>query len=234
MIGKLNQYEVSWGKLKLNPEDIYLSMGVGYIPDEEILKRLEVLKSEIITRCHPRYVFASFKASPARENHVKAGEIELHTGAVITPYLKDANQYILFVATAGQEFEGFQQEVKVSSDILQEFLLDSLGSAIAEAVVREVCGTVEEYFLPLRYGVSHPYSPGYCGWHVTQQRLIFSLLPEHPCGVSLNGASLMSPIKSVSGIIAVGEKIIKRKYGCELCGKDDCYKNINKIKNRLL
>ena len=113
---------------------------------------------------------------------------------------------------------------------MQEFLLDSLGSAIAEAVVREVCSKVENYVLPLGYGVSHPYSPGYCGWHVTQQKFLFSLLPERPCGVRLSESSLMSPIKSVSGVIAVGERIVKRKYGCELCGKADCYKNRNKLK----
>ena len=74
---------------------------------------------------------------------------------------------------------------------------------------------LENYVLPLGYGVSHPYSPGYCGWHVTQQKFFFSLLPEQPCGVRLSESSLMSPIKSVSGVIAVGERIVKRKYGCE-------------------
>lgn len=171
-----------------------------------------------------------FEASPATKNHIGIDGMELHTGAVITPYLLDADRYVLFIATAGQEFEQFQHEVKSSGDILQEFLLDSLGSAIAEAVVREVCSKVENYVLPLGYGVSHPYSPGYCGWHVTQQKFLFSLLPEQPCGVRLSESSLMSPIKSVSGVIAVGERIVKRKYGCELCGKADCYKNRNKLK----
>lgn len=101
--------------------------------------------------------------------------------------------------------------------------------AIAEAVVREVCRKVESRMFPLGYGVSHPYSPGYCGWHVTQQQLLFSCLPEFPCGVRLSDSSLMSPIKSVSGIIAYGPCIVKRKYGCELCGKADCYKNRNKL-----
>lgn len=171
-----------------------------------------------------------FEASLATNNHIGIGGVELHTGAVITPYLLDADRYVLFIATAGQEFEQFQYEVKSSGDILQEFLLDSLGSAIAEAVVREVCSKVENHVLPLGYGVSHPYSPGYCGWHVTQQKFLFSLLPEQPCGVRLSESSLMSPIKSVSGVIAVGERIVKRKYGCELCGKADCYKNRNKLK----
>ena len=115
-------------------------------------------------------------------------------------------------------------------DILREFLLDAYGSAIAEAVVREVCRKVETQMFALGYGVSHPYSPGYCGWHVTQQQLLFSCLPESPCGIRLSDSSLMSPIKSVSGILAYGPRMAKRKYGCELCGKADCYKNRNKLK----
>ena len=213
---EIYQYELPWNALQLNSEDIYLSMGVGYVPDEEMLKQLDLLKKEIAVRCRPRCLYAFFEASPATKNHIGIGGVELHTGAVITPYLLDADRYVLFIATAGQEFEQFQHEVKSSGDILQEFLLDSLGSAIAEAVVREVCSKVENYVLPLGYGVSHPYSPGYCGWHVTQQKFLFSLLPEQPCGVRLSESSLMSPIKSVSGVIAVGERIVKRKYGCEL------------------
>ena len=221
---EIYQYELPWNALQLNSEDIYLSMGVGYVPDEEMLKQLDLLKKEIAVRCRPRCLYAFFEASPATKNHIGIDGMELHTGAVITPYLLDADRYVLFIATAGQEFEQFQHEVKSSGDILQEFLLDSLGSAIAEAVVREVCSKVENYVLPLGYGVSHPYSPGYCGWHVTQQKFLFSLLPEQPCGVRLSESSLMSPIKSV------GERIVKRKYGCELCGKADCYKNRNKLK----
>ena len=207
---EIYQYELPWNALQLNSEDIYLSMGVGYVPDEEMLKQLDLLKKEIAVRCRPRCLYAFFEASPATKNHIGIDGMELHTGAVITPYLLDADRYVLFIATAGQEFEQFQHEVKSSGDILQEFLLDSLGSAIAEAVVREVCSKVENY--------------------VTQQKFLFSLLPEQPCGVRLSESSLMSPIKSVSGVIAVGERIVKRKYGCELCGKADCYKNRNKLK----
>ncbi len=224
------QYELSWNALQLNSEDIYLSMGVGYVPDEEILKQLDLLKEEMTVRCRPRCLYAFFEASLAAKNHIGMDDMELHTGTVITPYLQDADNYVLFIATAGQEFEQLQHEVKLSGDILREFLLDSLGSAIAEAIVREVCSKVEKHVLPLGYGVSHPYSPGYCGWHVTQQKLLFSLLPEQPCGVCLSESSLMSPIKSISGVIAVGKRIVKRKYGCELCGKADCYKNRNKLK----
>ena len=39
--------ELPWNALQLNSEDIYLSMGVGYVPDEEMLKQLDLLKKEI-------------------------------------------------------------------------------------------------------------------------------------------------------------------------------------------
>lgn len=226
--GKLFQSEISWDSLQLNDEDIYLSMGANYTPDENVLRSLDLLKKEIRCRTHPRYLYTFCKPSFVTPKSIGIRDIELHTGAIITPYLQNADWYAVFVATAGHEFEQFQDQIKETEDIFQEFLLDALGTAVAEAAVREVCHRIEEQVMPLNYGVSYPYSPGYCGWHVTQQQLLFSLLPTFPCGIRLSSSSLMAPIKSVSGVVAVGEKVIKQKYGCELCGKKDCYKNKNK------
>lgn len=228
MKGQIYESLVACEKLQLNTDDLYLSMGVGYVPDEEMLQTLSALKEEVFAICRPRYVYAFFEATPGDRTHVGVAGTCLQTGGVITPYLDGADQYVLFVATAGEEFEAFQHQVKQSGDILREFLLDAYGSAIAEAVVREVCRGIEADLLPSGWGVSHPYSPGYCGWPVVQQQALFSLLPGGRCGVRLSASSLMSPIKSVSGILAVGTQITKRKYGCELCGKKDCYKNRNR------
>lgn len=219
---------VSWDQLQINMDDVFLSMGTGYIPDKDILEQLDRLKKEIAHRCNPSYLYASFEAKQSCKNHIGVGTVKFHTGTIITPYLLNADYYILFVATAGNDFEMFQSEIKSSGDIYKEFLVDALGSAIAEAVVKELCKDVE-----LRtngMGVSYPYSPGYCGWHVSQQQKIFTLLPDYPCGITLNASSLMTPIKSVSGVIAVGKNVIKQKYGCELCKKKDCYKNKNRIR----
>ena len=112
-----------------------------------------------------------------------------------------------------------------SGQIVEEFLLDALGSAIAEATVREACKAMEKEFGAKGLGISYPYSPGYCGWKVSDQQILFSLLPNQPCGVSLTASSLMCPIKSVSGVVGIGRQMTRQKYGCELCGKKDCYKN---------
>ena len=45
-------------------------------------------------------------------------------------------------------------------------------------------------------GIPHTnrFSPGYCGWHVNEQKLLFSLLPDNVCGITLNSSALMYPI----------------------------------------
>jgi hypothetical protein len=48
------------------------------------------------------------------------------------------------------------------------------------------------------------YSPGYCGWHITGQRKLLAFLKPEQIGISLNKSCLMTPIKSVSGVLVAG------------------------------
>jgi hypothetical protein len=49
-----------------------------------------------------------------------------------------------------------------------------------------------------------PYSPGYCGWTVRGQKNLFERLGPEQMGVTLNDSCLMTPIKSVSGVLVAG------------------------------
>ena len=71
--------------------------------------------------------------------------------------------------------------------------------------------------------ITNRYSPGYCGWDVSEQQKLFFLLPENCCGIRLTDSSLMLPIKSVSGVIGVGKTVRKTAYKCAVCDKEDCY-----------
>jgi hypothetical protein len=70
--------------------------------------------------------------------------------------------------------------------------------------------------------ITNRYSPGYCSWNVSEQKKLFSLLPEGCCGITLSASSLMSPIKSISGIIGMGRSVEFKEYVCEICSMKDC------------
>ena len=73
-------------------------------------------------------------------------------------------------------------------------------------------------------------SPGYCGWHLTGQKTLFRLMGGSPCGISLSDVCLMTPIKSISGIIGIGPEVDEKKYGCQYCELETCYKRKRKKK----
>jgi hypothetical protein len=77
-------------------------------------------------------------------------------------------------------------------------------------------------------GISNRFSPGYCNWDVSEQHLLFQLLPENACGISLNDRALMTPIKSVTGVLGIGNGIERKEYKCSFGSKIDCIMRTNK------
>jgi hypothetical protein len=66
-----------------------------------------------------------------------------------------------------------------------------------------------------------PYSPGYCGWHISGQRRLFEALHPAAIGIRLTGSFLMRPLKSVSGVLIAGRPAAHRfKPTFAFC--DDC------------
>ncbi len=143
-------------------------------------------------------------------------------GGLIGRHLQEAREVAVFAATLGPEFDRWSDAFFQQSDPFQGYLSNMIGSILAEAVVDwlESCLQVDLDFDELRR--SNRLSPGYCQWDVAEQHKLFALLPPQFCGITLNDSSLMTPIKSVSGIIGVGPNLKRQEYGCGLCDRQDC------------
>ena len=229
----MKQIEIPFSSLHLNREDIYLMMGSeAYAPDPEMVGRIEGTIRQIAAWCRPRGGYELFEITALEKNAVRLGDRALSTGNIITPYLREAKYLALFVATAGAEFQTWMEQENRSGDILREFVVGHIGSEIAEATVRVVCGMLAEACEARGLRIGNPYSPGYCGWNITGQRTLFGMLPDDPCGIVLTDSCLMLPIKSVSGIIPVGPEVRPQPYGCAICNSPTCYKNNLKKQNR--
>jgi cobalamin-dependent methionine synthase I len=211
--------------LQIDMNEIYLNLGYkGNEPDGHTLETLDKIIADAAQICKPE---AMMQIYPCRlkGSHLMIADVEMHTGRVIANYLTDTSEVAVFVVTAGKAFDDYLHKIKTSSDIYTEFLADAVGSELAEATVRLVSRQLEQFASERGMFITLSYSPGYCGWHVREQPKLFSLLPDQPCGVKLNDSCLMSPVKSVSGIIGLSHRPdVQVPYSCEICGLETCYK----------
>lgn len=219
--------------ISLDLKEIYRGMGYGDAkPEENIRQYVAEMIARIGEVCEPCFGYEILPVESVGTHDLKIGGRTMVTGSIITPFFRKAESVALFVATAGHRFDEWLHRLRSEGDIMEEFVADAIGSEIAEATARKMSEQLAADEGPKGMKIGNSYSPGYCGWHVNQQQVLFALLPEKPCGVTLNASSLMTPIKSVSGLIAVGPEVESTPYGCALCGRADCYKNRLKQKKQ--
>ena len=226
----MKNYCIPFSELNLRQEEIYNEMGYKNVSPEQYLtdalkKLWPLLQHNVTAECV--FLIDDGKFST---NGISIRNIELNTGTTITNLLKNSVRFAIFAATAGSRFEEMINGIKKEGDMLKIYLMDIVGTCIAEKA-----GEKMEEFLEKEIGSlmhTNRFSPGYCGWHLTEQRKIFELLGGSPCGISLSEVCLMTPIKSISGIIGIGENVSRKQYACNYCELETCYKR-NDLKNKI-
>lgn len=218
----LVQRAQSLSLLTIPKEEIYLTLGYqGNQPDKTITQLVEQLLAEAAELCIPRYMYQITEATLCGRRQIEVKGKCFTPGNIILSYLPGMTHLCLFVATAGREYEAYLHRLKQEGDIVKEYVADAIGSVIAEVCVTEINKELEEMS---EYTHSLPYSPGYCGWDIREQQQLFSLFPDHPCGITLSDSCLMAPVKSVSGFIGLGASLKRQPYRCEICTNKHCYK----------
>ena len=210
----MTEKTLTYDQLGIVPSDVYEQMGYrGVEPDEATQHETLRLIDDVRQWLRPQFCYFVTRELPPFE-----------MGRIIERQLQGAEAYALFICTSGTEFESFQQRLKQEGDMVRVFIADALGSVIAEKCADQMELALQENIDKLGWKHTNRFSPGYCGWHVAQQQVLFPLFDGHTCGVQLTDSSLMVPIKSVSGIIGVGREVRKLDYTCGLCTFEKCYK----------
>ena len=214
----MTEKTLSFEELRITPADVYEQMGYHDAqPDKATQQETAMILKEVSQWLRPQFSYFVVNKQP-----------DFEMGNIILRQLRGSEAFALFVCTSGLEFETYQQRLKEQGDMVHVFIADALGSVIAEKCADQMEKALQESIDKLGWKHTNRFSPGYCGWHVSQQQLLFPLFQGHTCGVKLTDSSLMIPIKSVSGIIGLGEKVRKLEYTCGLCDFKQCYKRKKK------
>ena len=214
----MTEKTLSFEELGITAADVYEQMGYHDAqPDKATQQETAMILKEVSQWLRPQFSYFVVNKQP-----------DFEMGNIILRQLRGSEAFALFICTSGLEFETYQQRLKEQGDMVRVFIADALGSVIAEKCADQMEKALQESIDKLGWKHTNRFSPGYCGWHVSQQQLLFPLFQGHTCGVKLTDSSLMVPIKSVSGIIGLGEKVRKLEYTCGLCDFKQCYKRKKK------
>jgi len=220
----------SFTSLGLNLPEIFRQMGYGdALPDSDVVVETLAVLSEIKPLLKPRFRFFITEGMlDTGNNTLTVGDNEFAVGRIISRQLRGSSAFAFFIATAGMEFEEWQQRLKQEGDMVRVFIGDAIGSVIAEKTADIMEEELQKNIDARGWRHTNRFSPGYCGWHVSQQQMLFPMFDSGgTCGVKLTASSLMVPIKSVSGVIGLGNNVRKLEYSCGLCDFKQCYKRKN-------
>jgi hypothetical protein len=156
------------------------------------------------------------------DKSLNINDINLQTHKLIYGQLKKADSLAVFLCTAGEEIGIRVRKTMAGGDPLTGYIYDIIGSIVVDAAADRMQGELEKSILSEGKKNTNRYSPGYCGWDVSEQHKLFRLLPDNFCRIRLTESALMDPVKSMSGIIGIGESVRYNPYRCSLCDMKDC------------
>lgn len=219
----VRQFSVDPRTLLLTPGMILREMGYGGTEAPAAVQDLVVsMLHEVKGLVTPSFAFVRL-GGVLMQDRVRLEDGTTFTpGKIIARLLGKSQSFVLFTATAGTAFHDYQRRVTAEGDILRSFAVDTIGNCLVEAVCDRMELQLELEIAPLRH--TNRFSPGYCGWKLAEQRTLFNLLGGNPCGISLSDMCLMTPEKSVSGIVGLGTDVGSKLCGCHFCDRTTCSK----------
>jgi hypothetical protein len=204
----------------------YLGYPEGVQPRPHISRAVDAWIEESRQLAEPRAIYWLLPVVAKEQRRLclesPAGVTEFR--GAIGEFLGVSQAVAVFIATAGPRVERRASELMRQRDELGAMVLNAVGAERAEAAEAVVIAELREAARPAGLAPTLPYSPGYCGMALLEQKKLFGLLDGAAVGVTLTSKCLMRPIKSISGLIGLGAAADVAGYGspCDRCELHNC------------
>lgn len=226
-------YHIAPDQVVIQPEILARLMGVDpmNIPEPYLgLIYHEIEQAKGYENIQGGYRIFDHSLIDHQNNITVIDDIPFHPGRQVVRYLKNSQKLALFVCTAGKEISMRSRQLMAEGNLIEGYVADLTGTVLVETAMNLVHDKLRHNMQKQGLNITNRYSPGYCSWDVGEQHLLFSLLPDNFCGITLSESALMSPIKSVSGVIGIGENVRYHQYVCNACTEVSCiYRNLGSV-----
>ncbi len=190
---------------------------VTSLVDSQIEKAHKLIK--------PAYTYELKAIGHIFNEEVSLGDSLVFSSKTISYVLSDCKWGAIYVATIGEGLEGEATRLMKKGEMLEATVLDAIGSTAVLQVRLELQDTINGIAKAKGYQTIVRFSPGYCDWHVSQQKILCQSIDADLIGVRLTESCMMIPIKSISGVIGIGRldptkpppcvTICKKRASCE-------------------
>jgi hypothetical protein len=162
----------------------------------QIAKAYELMK--------PAYVYELKSIEEVSGQNVFLEGCLVFSSMTVSYALSDCCWAAIYLATIGSGLEEQVSEMMKKGEMLKALVLDAVGSEAVVQVSYKLQDAIRAVARAKGCQVTIKYSPGYCDWDVRQQNILFSAIDSTSVSVNLLESCMMTPRKSVSGIIGIG------------------------------
>jgi hypothetical protein len=211
-------------EVNINPRKVFRT--IGYAQDSKPSARIASLVNEYTENVH--HIIEPTVSHVIKDvNFIVGKHIVLESNIVITSkimakVMESASRIVIFTLTIGDPLEGITSQLAEDGLMSQASVLDAIGSTAAENVAISFEEKIRNMADSQGMEISRRFSPGYCDWDVSQQKMLFQALDGDQAGIHLTDSYLMIPRKSISGIIGIGTVGTMNHNPCKSCEQSTC------------
>jgi hypothetical protein len=198
-------------------------------PPEMIIRRIDEQIENALKLVTPMY---SYRFRKIVNITVPGFELEgglTFSSQTVSYALDGCREAAMYLATLGP---GLEQEIIrlfTEKQTISGAILDTVGSVVINQTLRQLRADVKIGAEEMGLQATRHYGPGHCDWDIAQQKILFPALENGELGVHLNEACMMTPRKSITGIIGIGKLDKNKTAPCNLFCKKAAtceYRNI--------
>lgn len=186
------------------------------------LRRVDAMAEKLEGMLQPQLGFCITRMSATDRGGIRLADGTCFKSPKLSRALQRAREVCCFIATIGPLVDLEIQRLMQRRRYSEACILDAMGSVAAESVVEQFY----QHMARRQGAVTLRFSPGYCDWHLREQRPLFKLFGAAAPDVSLSDSCLMSPRKSVSGLFGLLPPGIQGVHPahnpCHICNQPNC------------
>jgi len=201
----------------------HIGYGTSHTPSARIESLVKEYADNICHLIEPSYSYVIRDINSVRGSRVFIEGSVIFRSNIIAQLLEECQKVAVFVLTIGSRLGDVVRQLAGDGLMVQAAVLDAIGSDAAETLAHVVQDIISKEAEAEGLGISLRFSPGYCDWKVSQQKMVFRVMNGDSAGVRLTDGCLMVPQKSISGLIGIGSRNEVESYNpCPTCKKRDC------------